>query len=94
MTRFELVRIPAFLISTFIRLTFHHLYLYFFLPPSRDLSHMSEVTRDYLEGPEATDPTVRRALMNTWGRDDLSEDVDWRQKEPEKEFFMVRGAVQ
>ena len=48
----------------------------------------NHITRDFLEGPEATDPEVRRALMNTWVAEDMT-DVPWRQKEPDEEFFKV-----
>ena len=54
----------------------------------RDLEANEEITRDYLEGPEATDPQVRKCLMNTWEPVDCS-DISWTQKEPSKEFFAV-----
>ena len=41
-----------------------------------------------MEGPEATDPEVRRALMNTWVTEDMT-DVPCRQKEPNEEFFKM-----
>ena len=48
--------------------------------------------RDYLEGPEATDPEVRRALMNTWVEEDMT-DVSCRQREPDEEFFKVSASA-
>ena len=48
--------------------------------------------RDYLEGPEATDPEIRRALMNTWIEEDMT-DVSCRQREPDEEFFKVSASA-
>ena len=59
---------------------------YSLLFPIKDLCHQEEVTRDYLEGPEAQDSLTRQALMNIWRDTDLKH-LDWRQVEPESEFF-------
>lgn len=39
---------------------------YSLLFPIKDVDHEGEVMRDYLEGPEATDPETRLALLNIW----------------------------
>ncbi len=57
--------------------------------PVKDVECGEEICRDFLEGPEATDPLVRRALLNAWKEEDLAEEVDWRQTEPGAEFFAV-----
>ena len=53
-----------------------------------DCEHEDEVVRDYLEGPEAQDPLVRKAMMNIWTLNDVTE-VDWKQHEPDQSFFEV-----
>ncbi len=59
---------------------------YSLLFPIRDADFEDEVTRDYLEGPEAQDPLTRRALQNIWSDNDLR-DVKCEQSEPEASFF-------
>ena len=53
----------------------------------KDVEHEEEVTRDFLEGPEAQDKVTRLALLNIWNHIDLTDFTEWKQNEPEVEFF-------
>ena len=53
----------------------------------KDVKHQEEVTRDFLEGPEAQDKVTRLALLNIWNHIDLTDFTEWKQTEPEIEFF-------
>jgi len=46
-----------------------------------------------LEGPEAEEDGNRRALMNIWRDEDLTQDFDWRQEEPDETFFSVNKKI-
>ncbi len=59
-----------------------------------DITSGEEACRDYLDCPEATDPENRRALSNIWSEVDMTEDTDWRQTEPDVEFFAVISKFQ
>ena len=70
-------------------LVFFQSFVFQFFPTIfRDCEHEDEVVRDYLEGPEAQDPLVRKAMMNIWTLNDVTE-VDWKQHEPDQSFFEV-----
>ncbi len=59
---------------------------YSILFPVKECDNGDEVTRDYLEGPEARDEGMRKALLNIWQNEDLTT-VDWKQVEPPVDFF-------
>ena len=60
---------------------------YSLLFPIKDALFEDEVTRDYLEGPEAAqDDEMRKALLNIWSKHDMQY-IDWKQVEPEMDFF-------
>ena len=59
---------------------------YSLLFPIKDCDANTQVTRDFLEGPEALEALNRKALLNIWKKVDLTE-IDWKQEEPESDFF-------
>ena len=54
--------------------------------PIKNVQFEDEVTRDYLEGPEAVDIEKRQALLNIWSTHDMQH-IDWTQTEPKLDFF-------
>jgi len=59
---------------------------YSLLFPIKNCSEGDLVTRDYVEGPEASDPVMRQCLLCAWIPSDLT-NVDPAQSEPDEAFF-------
>jgi len=55
--------------------------------PVQEVFEGEEVTRDYVESPEATDPVIRKCLLAAWKPYDVAIQ-DFGQKEPSTEFFL------